>query len=57
MQLLKIRVDTFLRFKRSIPPKGAQLWLFKPIRVSKADVIRMGAGEGKETTEKGKLET
>lgn len=25
--------------------------------MSKADVIRMGAGEGKETAEKGKLET
>lgn len=34
-----------------------QLLLFKPIRVSKADVMRMGDGEGKETTEKGKLET
>lgn len=35
--------------------QGTPLLLFKPIRVSKADVIRMGAGEGKETTEKGKL--
>lgn len=30
---------------------------FLNLSVSKADVIRMGDGEGKETTEKGKLET
>jgi hypothetical protein len=35
---------------------GAQLLLFKPNGVSKADVNSMEVGEGKETTKKGKLE-
>ena len=57
MQFLNIRVDTFLSGSRDhFLSQGEQLLLFKCTRVSKAGVIRLGAGEGKETTEKGKLE-
>lgn len=53
----RLELILFSGSRDPILSKSAQLLLLKPSRVSKVDVIRMGARERRETTEKGKLQT